>query len=59
MPLWVSSMDLRKAFGSVDHGELLRGLHRHGVDESYLALIDLLYQDQLGSVHQSRSFQIS
>ena len=58
-PLWILSMDLRKAFDTVDHDALLQSLLAHGIDEAYLSLIDLLYQDQTGSVHESRSFRIA
>ena len=51
-------MDLRKAFDTVDHDALLRALHDRGVDEGYLARLDLLYRDQVGSVHDSRKFSI-
>ena len=56
--VWLLSMDLRKAFDTVDHDALLRALHDRGVDEGYLALLDLLYGDQVGSVHDSRKFPI-
>ena len=58
MPLWLLSMDLRKAFDRIDHDALLQALRDHGIDEAYLALIDLFYSDQRGVVQGSRSFHI-
>ena len=59
MPLWLLSMDLRKAFDTIDHNSLFQALQLHGISPNYIALLQLLYQDQLGSVHGSRLFSIT
>ena len=58
VPIWLISMDMRKAFDIIDHNALFNALRNHGVQESYLQLLHVLYQDQLGSVNGSSTFQI-
>ena len=58
VPPWLLSMDLRKAFDTVDHAEVFRALGRHGVDPAYVALLRKLYSGQTGSVNGSRIFNI-
>jgi hypothetical protein len=48
------SMDLRKAFDTVDHPALFDALHQHGVPIEYIELLRLLYKNQVGSVNESR-----
>ena len=57
-PLWVLSMDLRKAFDTIDHRALFDSLHLHGVGDGYITLLKLLYTNQHGSVNGSSSFPI-
>ena len=59
VPLWVMSLDLRKAFGSVTHSAVFDALRDHGVEESYISLIARLYEGQTGTVHDSKDFKIS
>ena len=58
VPLWLSSMDLRKAFDTVDHTELFRALGHHGLDPAYIELLKRLYSGQTGSANGSRTFNI-
>ena len=53
------SMDLFKAFDSVEHEAALYALIQQGVDPAYVALIATLYQYQLASVNESREFSVS
>ena len=57
-PLWMLSMDMSKAFGSVEHEAVLYALIQQGVDPAYAALIATLYQSQLASVNESREFSV-
>ena len=58
LPLWLLSMDLRKAFDSINHRKLFQALALHGLDEGYIFLIRLLYANQTASVNGSRIFDI-
>ena len=58
IPLWLLSMDLRKAFDTVSHEHLLFSLGYHGLDPAYIALLQRLYKHQTGVVNESRHFQI-
>ena len=58
VPLWLLSMDLRKAFDTVDHVEVFRVLGRHGLDPACVVLLRKLYSSQTGSVNGSRFFDI-
>ena len=42
-PLWLLSMDMRKAFDIVEHSAVLQALKKHGVHDSYCELISALY----------------
>ena len=58
VPLWLLSMDLRKAFDTVSHDQLFRALGYHGLDPGYIELLKILYINQTGSVNGSRHFDI-
>ena len=58
VPLWLLSMDLRKAFDTVDHQALFQSLCLHGISEAYVVLLKALYSNQSGSVHGSQFFSI-
>ena len=58
IPVWLLSMDLRKAFDTVSHQKLFEALGHHGIDFSYIELLRALYRNQSGSVHESRYFNI-
>ena len=51
-------MDMRKAFDTVEHGALIDALRDHGVEETYLNLLMILYADQRGTANDSASFAI-
>jgi hypothetical protein len=50
VPLWIVSIDLRKAFDRVCYSSLFDALMEQGVDESYLALLTRVYSGQSGNV---------
>ena len=58
LPLWIASLDLRKAFDRIDHSALFQALREQGVDNPELALLLDLYSHQSGSVNGSRAFDI-
>ena len=58
VPLWLLSMDLRKAFDTVSHEHLLLALGYHGLDPAYIALLQRLYKNKSGAVNESRHFKI-
>ena len=39
VPVWLLGMDLRKAFDTVSHEQVLVSLGYHGLDPSYIALL--------------------
>ena len=57
-PLWLLSMDMRKAFDTVDHESLLHALQHQGIANEYIALIASLYKSQNASVNGSREFSV-
>ena len=57
-PLWMSNMDISKAFDSVEHEAVLYALIQQGVDPAYVALIATLYQSQLASGNESRELSV-
>lgn len=57
-PVWLLSMDLRKAFDTVSHDQLLICLGYHGLDPAYITILQKLYQHQTGAVNGSRHFSI-
>ena len=59
VPLWMISLDLRKAFDRVQYTPLFSALRDQGVPESYVSLLRALYRDQRGSVNGSKTFSIS
>ena len=58
-PLWLLSMDLRKAFDTINHKELCRALGYHDLSPEYIEFLKILYKDQAGIVNGSRHFSIS
>jgi len=41
-PVWLLSMDLRKAFDTVSHEQLLKSLGYHGLDPAYIIILQKL-----------------
>ena len=58
-PLWIMSMDLRKAFDTVDHEALFEALLSHGLEDPHVMLLRKLYLQQTGSANGSKSFKIN
>ena len=46
IPIWIVSIDLRKAFDRVEHSKLFDALARLNVDDNYIYLLKLLYENQ-------------
>ena len=49
VPIWIMTIDLRKAFDRVDHTALFRAL-RSQMDSGHVALLEILYKTQYGNV---------
>ena len=45
VPLWMASLDMRKAFDRIEFIPLFQALREQGVPESYIALLTVLYVD--------------
>ena len=58
MSLWMISMDMRKAFVTIDHIVLMRALRSRGLPEEYVSLLSVLYSNQKASVNGSSEFKI-
>ena len=58
LPIWMLSMDMRKAFDMIDHLALINALRSKGLSEEYISLLSLLYADQSGTVNRSSAFLI-
>lgn len=57
-PVWMMSMDMRKAFDTIDHEALLNGLRGHGVAEPYIHLLGKFYTGRQDTVNGSFPFPI-
>ena len=55
LPIWILSMDLKKAFDWIDHITVFNGLRQHCIPEEYVNLIILLYSNQTGNVNNSKT----
>lgn len=49
-PLYVCTLDARKAFDTVSHESLLRKIYLSGLDKGLISLIDCMYQDMSSRV---------
>ena len=61
LPLWVSAVDFKKAFDTIDHNELWQALHHQSIPPSYIRLFQLLYSDQTATIKtdtMSKQFHI-
>ena len=58
LPLWIASLDLRKAFDRVLHRPLFETLRYQNVPEGYIHLLAALYKQQKGSVDGKQLFDI-
>ena len=59
LPLWMASLDLKKAFDRVEHASLFTALRHQNIDDPTIALLLDIYYGQHGRVQGSRSFDIS
>lgn len=58
VPLWMISLDLRKAFDRLQFGPLFDALREQGLPEAYVQLLSALYKNQKGCVNGSHLFPI-
>ena len=58
IPLYIVSVDLRKAFDRVEHAALFRALATMGIHIEYINLLQLLYADMQGIVGTEPRFPI-
>ena len=61
VPLWVATLDFKKAFDSIDQTSIWTALTDHGVSPAYINLLSKLYQGQRARVKcdmNSREFDI-
>ena len=58
LPVWMISLDLRKAFDTIQFTPLFTALRNQGVPEAYVQLLAALYEKQKGSVNGSTLFDI-
>ena len=59
LPLYIASLDLKKAFDRIEHKALIEALEVQGLDDPYIALLLDMYSCQTGSANGSRTFQIN
>eukprot|EP00973_Karenia_brevis_P036399 5019251-Karenia_brevis.AAC.1 len=62
MPLWLCTVDFRKAFDSIEHVALWRALAEQGVHAHYIKTLASLYTAQVGHINVgvlSREFSIT
>ena len=48
--MWVSAIDVQKAFGSIQHDATWRSLTEHSISDQYICLLKKLYADQRATV---------
>ena len=58
LPLWMISLDLRKAFDRIKFRPLFAALREQEVPEAYIQLLSALYANQKGCVNGSYLFSI-
>jgi hypothetical protein len=56
LPLWIASLDLRKAFDRIQYDALFAALREQGLDHAEVALLLDMYSSQSGSVGDSKAF---
>lgn len=59
LPLYMASLDLRKAFARIEYGALFEALRQQGIADDYLSLFVAIYSGQSGHVRNSRKFSIT
>ena len=58
VPTWCLSLDLSKAFDRIELQSLFELLRSQGVGDEYIAMLSVIYANQLGRVRGSRRFEI-
>ena len=61
MPLWVATLDFKKAFDSISHARIWESLREHEVPTAYIDVLSRLYHEQCATVKcdtTSRQFHI-
>ena len=58
IPLWIASLDLRKAFDRIQHSFLFEALREQGLSDAEVALILDMYTEQTGTVDGNVEFPI-
>jgi sorting nexin-29 len=58
LPLWIISVDMKKAFDRVEHRALFEALARQGIGSSYINVLRRLYDDQKGMKGANAYFPI-
>ena len=58
LPVWMISLDLRKAFDTIKFTPLFTTLRSQGVPEAYVQLLATLYEKQKRSVNGNNLFDI-
>ena len=58
IPVWIISIDLKKAFDRIEQAKLFRSMLAQGVENEYVSLLSLLYQEQTGILSDSKSFPV-
>ena len=48
IPMWIISIDFKKAFDRINHTELFDALIHQGVEPCYVELLKILYANQIG-----------
>ena len=57
--VWAASLDMRKAFDRVEHKIIFEALRYYGIDEGMIALIQISYIDQYGTMDGKHYFEIT
>ena len=58
LELWLLSMDMRKAFDTIDHHALMQSLRSKGLPDAYISLLSVMYTNQKASANGSSKFPI-
>lgn len=58
LPLWMISLDLRKAFDRIEFVPLFNAIRAQNIPDAYIQLLAALYQNQTGSANGSDPFLI-
>ena len=58
IPVWAASLDMQKVFDRIGHDTIFEALRYFDVDESLIALIQILYMEQSGTMDGTHYFDI-